>query len=123
MIMTAHVFNAGLDPQWPATLSQRVIGGLLRDSLGFDGIVISDDLQMKAISAQYGVDTAVQRAVLAGVDVLLFGNNTGSYDEGIARRAHAILRELLRRGVVSAQRIDASYHRILRAKQRLGRPR
>lgn len=123
MIMTAHVFNARLDSVWPATLSGRVIGGLLRDSLGFDGIVISDDMQMKAISAQYGLDTAVRRAVLAGVDILLFGNNTGSYDEGVARRAHAILRDLVRRGIVSEQRIDASYRRVMRAKQRLGQPR
>jgi beta-N-acetylhexosaminidase len=119
MVMTAHVFHAALDPDWPATLSERVVGGLLRDSLGFDGVVVTDDLQMKAVAARCGLDTAVRRAVRAGVDILLFGNNTGAYEEGIARRAHAMLRGLVLRGELSRERIDASYRRIMRLKQRL----
>ncbi|HVM02167.1 MAG TPA: glycoside hydrolase family 3 N-terminal domain-containing protein, partial [Acidimicrobiales bacterium] len=75
MVMTAHLVNQRLDPAWPATLSPPTIDGLLRREIGFGGPVISDDLQMGAISDEYGLDTAVRQALLAGVDVLLLANN------------------------------------------------
>ena len=71
MIMTAHVVFAALDPECPATLSEPVITGLLRGKLGYRGVVVSDDLDMKAISAHVGVDHAAVAAVRAGCDVLL----------------------------------------------------
>lgn len=60
-IMTAHVFNARLDDCYPATLSKNVITGLLRGELGFDGVVISDDMQMGAIVDHFGFETAIVR--------------------------------------------------------------
>ena len=77
MIMTAHVFNRRLDPDYPATLSYKINTELLRGQLGFDGVIVSDDLQMKAISEHYGPGEAVRLAVNAGVDMLLFGNQLG----------------------------------------------
>ena len=74
MIMTTHVYNKRLDPDYPATLSKAVNTDLLRDKLGFKGVIVSDDLQMKAISEQYDLDKTVRLAVNAGVDMLLFGN-------------------------------------------------
>jgi beta-N-acetylhexosaminidase len=71
MLMTAHVVFAALDPTRPATLSPEVITGLLRERLGFSGVVISDDLDMKAIAAHLGAGEAAIRAVRAGCDVLL----------------------------------------------------
>ncbi len=71
MLMTAHVVFAALDDTVPATLSKRVITGLLRDELGYGGVVISDDLDMKAIADNYGVGDAAIRAIEAGCDVLL----------------------------------------------------
>ncbi|HEY2986448.1 MAG TPA: beta-N-acetylhexosaminidase [Candidatus Binatia bacterium] len=73
-MMTAHVVYPALDAEHPATLSRHIVGGLLREELQYDGVVFSDDLEMKAISANYSVDEAVRLAVLAGVDVLLFGH-------------------------------------------------
>lgn len=67
-VMTAHVFNARLDPDYPATLSHATITGLLRGELNYDGVVISDDLHMKAIAEHYGFKTAVRCALEAGVD-------------------------------------------------------
>ena len=78
MIMTAHVFNKRLDSHYPATLSYAIIKKLLRDSLGFKGVVISDDMQMKAITDHYLLSEAVTLAVNAGVNMLLFTNQQKS---------------------------------------------
>ncbi|MBN2896405.1 MAG: N-acetylmuramoyl-L-alanine amidase [Campylobacterales bacterium] len=73
-IMSAHVFNRTLDPDVPATLSYKINTQLLRHKLGFKGVLISDDLQMKAISAHYSLKESLRRAINSGVDMLLFGN-------------------------------------------------
>lgn len=117
-VMTAHVFNAHLDDQYPATLSQAVIKGLLRDQLAFDGVVISDDMQMGAITRHYSLENAIRKAIEAGVDILIFGNNL-DYDENIAAQAITIIQELLARGTLSEARIDVSYRRILALKNRV----
>lgn len=117
-VMTAHVFNATLDPEHPATLSRSTITGLLRGHLGFDGVVLSDDLQMKAITEYYGLKEAVRLAINAGVDVLLFGNNL-EYDPDIVPKVVGIIRELVAAGEISEQQIDESWRRILRLKGEL----
>lgn len=114
-IMTAHVFNANLDEQYPATLSQATVTGILRETLGYDGVVISDDMQMGAIANHYGFETAIQRAIEAGVDILLFGNNS-VYEEDVAARAIEIIEASVQAGAISEARIDESYRRIWRLK-------
>ncbi|MGE0548952.1 MAG: beta-N-acetylhexosaminidase [Kofleriaceae bacterium] len=71
MIMTAHVVFAALDDNVPATLSERVVTGLLRDQLGYRGVIASDDLDMKAIAGHLGAEVAAVAAIRAGCDVLL----------------------------------------------------
>ena len=115
-IMTAHVFNATLDPLYPATLSKTTLSDLLRGQLGFKGVIVSDDMQMKAIADHYGLETAIQRAIEAGVDLLLFGNNT-SYDPAIASKATEIIRSLVQKKIITAERIDQSYTRIMELKK------
>ncbi|MEJ2414049.1 MAG: glycoside hydrolase family 3 N-terminal domain-containing protein [Sulfurimonas sp.] len=78
MIMTAHVFNANFDDKYPATLSYNVNTKLLRGELGFGGVIVSDDMQMKAISDHYSLQEATSLAINAGVDMLVFGNQLGS---------------------------------------------
>ncbi len=117
-IMTAHVFNARLDPEHPATLSKRTITELLRGELGYDGVVISDDMQMGAITNQYGFTTAVQKAIAAGVDVIAIANNS-VYDEEIADTAVAAIQAMVADGTISEQRIDESWQRIRKLKARL----
>ena len=118
MIMTAHVFNARLDPDWPATLSKRTIQGLLRDEMGYRGVVVSDDMQMQAITDHYSLETALERAILAGADMIIFGNNL-QYDQGAARRAVQIILDLVREGRVPGWRINESCARIMHLKSRL----
>jgi beta-N-acetylhexosaminidase len=118
MIMSAHIFNGKLDPAWPATLSARTLNGLLRQEMGFEGVVISDDLQMKAIAARYGLETVIRQAILAGVDILLFANNS-VFEEDIAARAAETIRALVEKGDIPRERIDESFRRIMKLKERL----
>ena len=70
-IMTAHIVFDALDPQRPATLSPAIATQLLRHTLGFEGVLISDDLEMRAISDHYGIEDAACQAIAAGCDALL----------------------------------------------------
>jgi len=115
MVMTAHIFNANLDPDYPATLSRSVITGILREKLGFEGVVVTDDMNMKAISGFYGQAEAIRLAVEAGADILLFGNNL-IYDPEIVQKAADILVGLVNDGKLSRERIEQSYNRIMRLK-------
>lgn len=74
-VMTAHVTFSALDPQLPATLSDRVLPRLLRDELGFDGVVFSDDLEMAAIAERWSAREQAERATRASVDVLVAGSD------------------------------------------------
>lgn len=116
-IMTAHVFNKDLDPEYPATLSKRIITGILRERLNYKGVVISDDMQMGAITSGYGLETAIHKAINADVDILAFANNS-TFDAEIATKAVKIIRKLLAKKVISLSRIDESYSRIQRLKSR-----
>lgn len=119
VIMTAHIFNSRLDPRVPATLSRAVLTDLLRNRLGFTGVIMSDDMEMKAISSHYGLEAAISAAVEAGLDLLCFGNNL-SYDPAIASKAADILARAVEGGRIPESRIDASYQRILALKRRAG---
>jgi beta-N-acetylhexosaminidase len=72
MVMSAHIFNSHLDKHYPATLSKKT-NAILRKS-GFNGVLVSDDLQMRAISQNYDLNTTLTKAINASVDMLLFGN-------------------------------------------------
>ncbi len=120
-VMTAHIVNDVLDDRkLPATLSEKVISQVLRNFMGFDGVVVSDDMQMKAISAQYPLEESIKMAVLAGVDILLFANNVPDYDLVSAGKIHGIIKKLVQTGQVSRERIANSYGRILKLKQEMG---
>lgn len=117
-IMSAHVFNANLDPDRPATLSKAVLGGMLRKRFGFDGVILSDDMEMKAISGHYGLETAIQYAIEAGIDMLCFGNNM-NFTVNIGEKASNIIFDLVSSGKILESRIDESYRRVMTLKQKL----
>jgi beta-N-acetylhexosaminidase len=70
-MMTAHILVPSMDEERPATLSRRIVYDLLRDELGFEGVILSDDLEMKAIAATYSVPDAAVQAIAAGCDAVL----------------------------------------------------
>jgi beta-N-acetylhexosaminidase len=90
-IMTAHILIPALDDRQPATLSPRIIDGMLKRELGYQGLVVTDDLDMKAISAKYGTAKATVAAIAAGCDaVLLCGQDQGAQVAAIEAVIHAV---------------------------------
>lgn len=118
-IMTAHVFNEHWDQDYPATLSYPVITGILRERLNYDGVVFSDDIEMKAIADDYGLETAVVKAINAGVDMIILGNNMGSFSERLAKQVFEIIKKSVENGKISSTRIAEAHRRIQELKQRL----
>ncbi len=121
LVMMAHLYNAQWDETYPATLSSAVITGMLRQQLGFEGVVVSDDMKMGAIAQNYSLEESIELAVKAGVDILLFGNNSSTYDPQIAQKAVNILRDLVESGTLSRDRIQQSYQRISDLKEKLNK--
>ena len=114
-VMVAHILMTAIDPDRPASLSQAVVTGLLREQLGFDGVVFTDDLTMGAITENYGLDEAAVLALEAGCDVLLVCHNEG--DLALARQA---VLDAVASGRLTEERIDQSVYRILSLKQAYG---
>jgi beta-N-acetylhexosaminidase len=114
-VMISHVFLDRLDSQFPATLSAPIIKDTLRGQLKFDGVVISDDLQMGAITQHYGFETALRKAINAGTDLITLGNNQ-TFEEDLIPRAFETVKMMVQNGDIPAERIDASYARIIRLK-------
>ncbi len=112
-LMTAHVLYGALDAQWPATLSQKIVTGLLRQQLGYDGVVFSDDLEMKAVSDNYGDEQAAALCVRAGVDVLLYGHELGT-----ALRAFEFIASEATRDSGLRMQLETSYRRTAKLKRR-----
>lgn len=114
-VMTAHIFNAHLDPELPATLSPAVVTGLLREQLDYDGVVISDDMQMRAITDLFKMEKAFELAILAGIDIVAVTNeitNAGPVADRFYKTVHRMLDE----GLIGEDRIEQSYQRIMRFK-------
>jgi beta-N-acetylhexosaminidase len=110
-LMTAHVLYPALDPDLPATLSRPVVGDLLRGELAYDGLVFSDDLEMRAITDSYSAEEALALAVDSGVDVLMFCHHVEN-----AARAFEFLCRKAEREERSRMRIKESAARIARLK-------
>ncbi len=120
VVMTAHIFNSRLDPNHPATLSYRTITNLLREQLGFWGVVVSDDMQMRAISSHYSLQQALGLSISAGVDMITM-SPARAFQADLASRAIDIVKGFVTSGAISETRIEESYTRIKRLKERLGR--
>ena len=112
MIMTTHVFNARFDSVWPATLSHATLTGLLRDSLHFEGVIITDDMAMGAMTQRYSVEEMIQRAIEAGADMLCLSNNGAEYDADIVPRTIDLIYNMVKDGRLSRERIHESAERI-----------
>jgi beta-N-acetylhexosaminidase len=107
MIMTAHVLYPSLDPVYPATISSVMVQGLLRGSMGYNGLIITDDLDMAAVADRYSADEAALKALLAGVNILLICNNPEK-----AFRARSRIVQAVHDGEISQERLRESLTRI-----------
>lgn len=116
MVMTAHILCRSIDAERPATFSKRILTDLLRNEMKFRGVVISDDMEMKAITDHFGADEAPVLAIEAGCDLLCYRS------EATARRAHAALVQAIESGRLPAPRVRESYDRARAAKKSLFPP-
>jgi beta-N-acetylhexosaminidase len=117
-VMTGHLFNRHLDPDHPATLSPPTITDILRRELHFNGVVLTDDLQMKAITARYGMEEAVSMAFAAGADMVVIGNNL-DYEPDILPKIILSVIKSVERKVLKKEMLIAAYTRIQRLKEGL----
>jgi len=106
MVMTAHILNPKLDQHRPATLSARTLQEILRGQLRFRGVIVSDDMEMKAITEHYGVDEAPLLAIQAGCDLLCYRT------EAAARHAYEVLLKALDEEKLTAERVLESVQRL-----------
>ncbi len=109
MVMTAHVRYPAVDPLLPATLSERILHGWLREELGFTGVVVSDDLEMAAITRHFSPKAIVRRFWAAGGDLLLVGE-----DQGYAARLESAATEALADGSLDPALLEESLARVER---------
>lgn len=120
-IMTAHIVNRNMDADArPATLSRAIMTTLLRDEIGFEGVVISDDMQMGAIVEEYGLADAAIAAINAGVDIVMLANQQGEYDLGRVYRVRDAILQAVADGAISEERIRQSAERIAALKREYG---
>ena len=117
-VMSCHIVNKELDKSGkPGTLSKDMLDGMLRKKMKYDGVVFSDDMQMEAITKQYGLDESIKMAILAGVDILCFANNVPGSQKVSPQRIFSVIKEAIKNGEITPQRINESYQRITRLKK------
>jgi beta-N-acetylhexosaminidase len=116
-LMTAHVLFDAIEPGVPATMSHKVLHGVLRQELGFDGVLVSDDLEMKAIANYYSVEEAAVQGTLAGVDLFLV-----CHHPEVQRRAIEALVKAVESGRVPRERIAEAHRRLSKLESRFAHP-
>jgi beta-N-acetylhexosaminidase len=119
-VMVGHIFNKNIDEDYPATLSAKFLQGILRKEIGFEGVIISDDLQMGAIKKYYTFENAIIKAINAGCDILVFSNNVEEYDEELPYKVFDIIFQAAKEGKIPKERIFESSERILNLKKEFG---
>lgn len=116
IVMTGHLFHRDWDNQYPASLSEYAITTMLRDSLNFEGLVVTDELFMRAISDNYGFDEAILQTIKAGTDILLFSTNVYN-GQSLTGYLINLVSEAVESGELSEERINQSYQRIMEMKE------
>ncbi|WP_274654422.1 beta-N-acetylhexosaminidase [Paenibacillus humicola] len=114
-VMVAHILFPKIDPKYPASLSKTIITDELRGTLGFQGVVITDDLTMGAIGKHFGIGEAAVQSVKAGADIMLVAHG---YDDVVT--VIDALKKSISQGGISKKRIDESVTRILTLKEKYG---
>ena len=120
LVMTAHIFNQKLDSEYPATLSRKTLDGLLRKKLGFDGVVVTDDMYMEGIINKYSIERALVLAINAGADLICVGNNINTgFEPDRPFRLVDIIVAAVKRGEIPYARLLQSHNRIERLLKKL----
>lgn len=117
-VMSSHIVNKNLDATaLPGTLSKPILDGMLRKKMHYNGVVFSDDMQMKAIANNYGLEEAIKLAVNAGIDIMCFSNNISGVEVRTVDKVHDLIKNFVTKGEISKTRIDESFKRIMKLKK------
>ncbi|MFR9649192.1 MAG: glycoside hydrolase family 3 N-terminal domain-containing protein [Rikenellaceae bacterium] len=119
IVMVGHLFNRNIDSLYPASLSRVTIDSILRCELRYDGVVATDDMNMRAITDHYTYKKALQLAINAGVDMVIIGNNGAKYESDLPERSMKYIYEMVKDGTIPQSRIDEAYKRITALKDRV----
>ncbi|ATL30380.1 glycoside hydrolase family 3 protein [Streptomyces formicae] len=109
-VMSAHLLVPALDPENPATVSRRILTGLLREELGYQGLIVTDGMDMHAIAGTYGFERGCVLAIAAGADAICTGG--GPSDEGTVVRLRDAFIEAVRTGELSEERLADAAERV-----------
>lgn len=124
IVMTSHIIFSALDPERPATLSPVILGDLLRGELGFEGLVVSDSMNMHSMKRNYDPTDAAIQAFKAGVDLMMLAEEHYDHDASqYLENQRGLIRAVIRavdEGVISAERVDEAVRHVLRLKQEAG---
>ena len=118
MVMISHVFHRGLDPNLPASLSNKITTELLRDEIKFNGVIICDDPSMKAISENYSLEDTFCLMINAGIDMFCLGNNL-SYDVNYIPKCIDAIKSGIRNKRISLDLVENSISRINKLKKNI----
>ncbi len=118
-VMVSHLYNENFDADYPATLSSKTLQGILRERLGWSGVVVSDDMQMKAITDHYGFDEAVVLGLNAGVDLFIIGGNIKREDYDVVDKFISIVESAIASGDLTMERLDEAVERVERLREKI----
>jgi len=113
VVMVAHILLPKIDPQYPSSMSKEIITGMLRKQLGFDGVVMTDDMTMKAITNHYAIGQAAVDSIKAGSDIILIAHEYANMTAAIEAVKVAVSN-----GEITEERINESVQRILKLKEK-----
>jgi beta-N-acetylhexosaminidase len=113
-VMTAHVIYPAYDVKLPATLSEKIVTGLLRENMKYNGVIVGDDMDMKAVTGHWGTEESTRLAMKAGVDMLLVCHETARRED-----VHEALRRMIVEGAIAPEEVSARIGRIFAAKTKI----
>lgn len=117
-VMISHIYNKTLDSEHPASLSYKITTGMLREKMGYQGVVVTDDLDMGAIKDNYLLEDVVIGAINAGSDILIF-SNFKQQDPTLPRKISKIVEDAITEKKISRNRLEESYDRIAKLKKNM----
>lgn len=118
-IMVSHIFNSNFDDKYPASLSKKTIKDKLIDEMGYQGLVVSDDLDMGAIRKNYTLKEIVVNTINSGINLMIFSNNIEYFDKNIDKKIRKIAKKEIKKGTIKIEDIDNSYKKIIEFKKNL----
>lgn len=118
MVMVSHLYNKNIDTIYPASLSNKTIEEHLKPQINFEGIIISDDLDMGAVKDNYTLETIVTKGISAGENILLFSNRKKT-NPNLVKDIHKIVKKELKKGTIKVEQIETSYEKIKNIKSLL----